>query len=64
MNRIKALIQESDREIYKLKEEITSLGATNSSGMREVDRRFKKADLRSHLCRVMLRNYEKSGEAS
>ena len=60
--RIRALIGEADREIFKLQEEITSLGATNSSGLKDADKRYKKAEFRAHLCRVMFRNYEKAGE--
>ncbi len=61
LTHIKAMMAEADRDIFKLQEEITSLSATNSSGHREADKRYSKADLRAHLCRVMLRNYEKSG---
>ena len=50
--------------MLKLKEENSSLiSSTNSSsGVREIEKRYRKAERKNHLCSVMLSNYEKAGE--
>ena len=69
---IKALMKDADQEIYRLQEESTSLNVANSnngggignsgSGVKELEKRFKKAERRSHLFSIMFSNYEKAGK--
>ena len=60
-SRLLALLNEAERALYRLKENFTSASA--SSGLKEVEKRYKKGERRMQLYRRMLRNYDMAGKA-
>lgn len=58
LSRIKTLITEAERELDRLKSEFVSQSASNSSGVKDAERKFKRGEKRVHLYKKMLLNYE------
>ncbi len=61
LSRLRALNNEAERDMYRLKGEFTSQSATNSSGVKDAERRYRRGERRIQLYRRMLQNYENAG---
>ena len=64
LSRIKTLINEAERDLYRLKGDYISQNATNNSGIKDAERRYKKGEMRVKLYRHMLNNYESARKTS
>lgn len=60
--RLKTLFIEAERDLYRLKAEFASQNASNNSGIKDAERRYKRGERRVHLYSTMLRNYERAGK--
>ena len=59
LSRIKTLINEAERDLYRLRENFTSQNAT--SGVKDAEKKYKRGERRLQLYRLMQQNFEKAG---
>ena len=55
---------ESERELDTLKHELVTQNFNNSSGLKDLERRLRKWEWKSHLLTKMKSNYEQAGECA
>ncbi len=59
LSRIKTLINEAERDLYRLRENFTSQNAT--SGVKDAEKKYKRGERRLQLYKLMQQNFERAG---
>ncbi len=59
-----SLLGESERELDSLKHEIVTQSVSNSSGLKDIERRLRKWEWKLHQLKKMKQNFNQAGKVS